>query len=112
MKEFLTIAELAEYLSIKPSTIYSMVENKEIPFFRFGRLIRFRREEIDTWIENHREESIDPVKKGREIFKGIKNPKMDINRIVQKSIESVKNSRYNLPHGKPDRNKASERKVI
>ena len=111
-KEHLRIDDLSEYLNIKKSTLYSMVENKEIPFFRFGRLIRFKKQEIDDWVEGHREESIDSVKKGREIFKGVKNPKMDIDRIVQKSIESVKNSRYNLPHGKPDRNKASERKVI
>jgi len=51
------------------------VENKEIPFFRFGRLIRFKKEEIDMWIENHREKTIDPDKKAKEILKGIKRPR-------------------------------------
>ena len=75
MKEFLNINELSDYLNMRKSTLYSMVENKEIPFFRFGRLIRFKKEEIDMWIENHREKTIDPDKKAKEILKGIKRPR-------------------------------------
>jgi excisionase family DNA binding protein len=70
-KEHLRVDDLSEYLNIKKSTLYSMVENKEIPFFRFGRLIRLKKKEIDDWVEGHREESIDSVKKGREILKGV-----------------------------------------
>jgi excisionase family DNA binding protein len=110
-KEFFDIYELSECLGIKKSTLYSMVENKEIPFFRFGRLLRFKKQEIDDWVEGHREESIDPAKKGREIFKGVKNSKMDVDRMVQKSIESVKNSGYNRCHGKPDRIKGLRKEV-
>lgn len=111
MKEFLNIKELSDYLNIRKSTLYLMVENKEIPFFRFGRLIRFKKQEIDDWVEGHRGESIDPVKRGREILKGAKNPKMDIDSIVKKSIEEVKNRRYNFPHGRPDRIKGLGKEV-
>ena len=110
-KEFLDINELSEHLNIKKSSLYLMVENKEIPFFRFGRLIRFSKQEIDIWLEGHREGVIDPDKKAREIFKGVKNPKMDVGRIVQKSIESVKNNGYNRGHGKPDQNKGLRKEV-
>jgi excisionase family DNA binding protein len=111
LKEFLNIKELSDYLNMRKSTLYSMVENKEIPFFRFGRLIRFKKQEIDDWVEEHREESIDPAKKGREIFRRVKNTRMDIDRVVKKTIEEVKNRRYNVPHGKPDRIKGLREEV-
>jgi excisionase family DNA binding protein len=111
LKEFLTIAELSEYLSIKPSSLYSMAERREIPCFRFGRLIRFKREEIDMWIENHREKTIDPAEKGRKILGKVKDTRMDINALVKKTIEDVKDSGYNLPHGKPNRIKGLRKEV-
>jgi excisionase family DNA binding protein len=111
LKEFLNIKDLSDYLSMRKSTLYSMVESKEIPFFRFGRLIRFKKEEIDMWIENHREKTIDPAEKGREIFRRVKNTRMDIERVVKKTIEDVKDSGYNLPHGKPNRIKGLRKEV-
>ena len=97
-KEFLNVDELSEYLNIKKSTLYSMVENKEIPFFRSGRLIRFKKEEIDMWIENHREKTIDPEKKAKEILKGIKRPRVDIDALVKKTIAETKGNEYTTPH--------------
>ena len=41
-------------------------------FLQIWELIRFKKEEIDMWIENHREKTIDPDKKAKEILKGIK----------------------------------------
>ena len=54
MKEILNIDELSEYLSIKKSSLYSKVEMKEIPFYRIGRLLRFKKAEIDHWLEKSR----------------------------------------------------------
>jgi excisionase family DNA binding protein len=110
-KALWTVEEVSTYLSVKPSTIYQWAKDGGIPHFRLGKVLRFKKAEIDTWIENCRAKPIDPAKKGREIFKGVKNPKMDIDRIVQKSIESVKNSGYNRGHGKPDRVKGLGKEV-
>ena len=45
-----TPADLAEYLSVKESVIKYWVRNREIPFVRLGRQIRFDREDILDWI--------------------------------------------------------------
>jgi excisionase family DNA binding protein len=50
--EYLTIDDLSAYLGIKPKTIYARV--KEIPHYKVGRLIRFKREDVDAWMEKHR----------------------------------------------------------
>ncbi len=52
IREYLTIRELADYLSIKTSNLYSKIA--EIPHYRIGRLLRFRKGEIDAWIETKR----------------------------------------------------------
>jgi len=111
-KEYLTIDDLAQYLNMRRSTVYSWVENKQIPFFRFGRLLRFRREEIDAWTESHREKTIDLNRKAKEIFKGVKRSRVDIDVLVKKTIEEVKNSRYNLHHGKRTEFKGLGRKEV
>ena len=49
---YLTIGELSAYLSIKSKTLYARV--KEIPHYKVGRLIRFRKDDIDAWMERHR----------------------------------------------------------
>ena len=46
----MTAAAAARYLSCSVSTIRRMVGRGEIPHFRLGKLIRFRRSEIDAWL--------------------------------------------------------------
>lgn len=60
--ELLKINELCQYLKMPRSSIYALVQEKSIPFLRIGRLIRFKREEIDSWLESLRE---GPVESGR-----------------------------------------------
>ena len=102
-KEFLNIDELSEFLNIKKSTLYSMVENGELPHYKIGRLIRFRRDELNAWLESHRKDGINPEKRAKEIFKRIENRRIDVDKIVQKTVEVENGTSYNLAHGKPDR---------
>lgn len=110
-KEFLDIHDLSECLSIKRSTLYAMVENGELPHYKIGRLIRFKRNDVDAWMETHRRERIEIDKKAKEILKITVGERLDLNSIVKKSIESVKNSGYNRGHGKPDRIKGLREEV-
>ena len=48
-KNVLTVRELAEYLSVHPSTIYRMLKDGTIPAFRLGSDWRFNLESIDKW---------------------------------------------------------------
>ena len=52
----LTPQQTADYLGIKLSTVYSMCMRKTIPFCKIGRLNRFRREDLNKWIESHIQE--------------------------------------------------------
>ena len=44
-----TVGELAEYLRVHPSTIYRLLERKELPAFKVGGDWRFNMEEIERW---------------------------------------------------------------
>ena len=46
------IKEVSEYLHCSVSLIRKMVANKEIPYFRMGNRLYFKKEIIDTWINN------------------------------------------------------------
>jgi excisionase family DNA binding protein len=46
------VKELADYLSVHPSTIYRMLARKELPSFKIGSDWRFHREAIDDWIRS------------------------------------------------------------
>lgn len=49
----LTIKELAKYLSVTERTIYNLLERGELPRFKVGVNWRFRKEDIDQWIEKN-----------------------------------------------------------
>jgi excisionase family DNA binding protein len=46
-----TIKELAAYLRLKEKTAYALVAKGEIPGFKVGGSWRFRRSDIERWIE-------------------------------------------------------------
>lgn len=50
--EILTIQEAAEYLAIKPSRMRSAVFKKELPFLKIGKLLRFRKCDLNCWLES------------------------------------------------------------
>ena len=47
--EVLTVADVAEYLRVHPSTIYKLLKARTLPAFRIGTDWRFKREHIDEW---------------------------------------------------------------
>jgi excisionase family DNA binding protein len=98
LKEFLTIDELSEYLNLKRSNLYSIVESGVLPHYRIGRLIRFKKQDIDTWMEDHRRDENSVDKKARDILKAINRPVTDINSMVKKSIAEVKGNLYTPSH--------------
>lgn len=49
----LTVDEIAAYLGLKPQTIYNKVSQREIPFEKVGKSVRFRRATIDQWVQSH-----------------------------------------------------------
>ena len=50
-KEFYTVKELAEYLSVNPMTIYRMVDRGELPVYTIGgKAKRFRKRDIEAYL--------------------------------------------------------------
>ena len=96
------IDQLCKYLNLKKSNLYLKVEIGEMPHYRFGRLIRFKKEDVDLWIEGHRREKADPKVRVKEILKTMKRPSADIDSIVKKAIDGLKETRYTTPgYGRP-----------
>ena len=61
-----TVRQVADYLSVNGRTEYRMAERGELPAFKVGDAWRFRREDIDAWINRQqRQRSGDSSKKGR-----------------------------------------------
>ena len=108
---FLDIKQLSSYLSIKPSLIYSLVESKEIPHYRVGRLIRFKKEEVDQWIDGHRVPSQTADAKVKELLRSPGRPKMSIDSIVKRTIERAKETAYTSPIEKPGKIKGLKKEV-
>ena len=54
MEELLTLKELSKYLKISKPTIYKMVEQGKIPALKIANQWRFKRGDIDSWLEKQR----------------------------------------------------------
>jgi excisionase family DNA binding protein len=53
--KIMTLEEVADYLRVKPQTIYTWAQEKKIPAAKLGKEWRFRKSMIDKWFN----ESID-----------------------------------------------------
>jgi excisionase family DNA binding protein len=53
-KDLLTRAEVMAWLRISKRTLDKMMRNREIPFHKVGKAVRFKRQELDKWFETTR----------------------------------------------------------
>ncbi len=49
----LNVKQVARYLQLKESTIYSWAQDGKIPAIKIGRTWRFRRSDLDAWLARH-----------------------------------------------------------
>jgi len=109
--EYLGIQKLSEYLGIKVSTLYSLAGQKKIPHYKVGRLVRFRKSDIDLWMEENKKEIINVSRASRVMLKAVRTPARDIKKVVKKTIDDVKGVAYTASHGKPDQVKGLGKEV-
>lgn len=93
------ISEVAVYLNMKASTLYSYVERKQIPHVRIGKLIRFNRRQIDSWLASL---SVQVPETGRnkDEYLGFTKSTREIDNIVERAIAGSSGSRYTTKRGK------------
>jgi excisionase family DNA binding protein len=60
-ESFLTTDEVLEYLQVNLRTVYRLIKAGKIPAVRVGRQWRFRKRDIDAWLESQRPRSSRPV---------------------------------------------------
>jgi excisionase family DNA binding protein len=51
MENLMTVKDVAEYMRLSEQTIQRYVMNREIPFHKIKKVIRFRLSEIERWID-------------------------------------------------------------
>ena len=47
------IRQVAAFLQINESTVYSWAQKGRLPGIKMGRIWRFRREDIETWLDRN-----------------------------------------------------------
>jgi excisionase family DNA binding protein len=54
--KIMTLEEVAEYLRVKPQTIYTWAQEKKIPAAKLGKEWRFKKSMIDKWFNESMDE--------------------------------------------------------
>lgn len=60
--DLMTVEEVAQYLRLKPQTIYKWAQEKKIPAVKLGKEWRFRKRILDEWLDgqiSHKQEERD-----------------------------------------------------
>ncbi|WP_121965610.1 AlpA family transcriptional regulator [Myroides sp. N17-2] len=61
-KEMINVQELSDYIGMSTSSIYKLVYNNVIPFYKpNGKILYFDREEINTWLRQNKSQSISQI---------------------------------------------------
>jgi excisionase family DNA binding protein len=98
LKEILNIDELSEYLCIKKSSLYSKIERKEIPSYKIGHLVRFKKSDIDLWMEKSKVEPLRIKEEARSMVHSKDARTADVDEIVERTIADSQGMKYTSNH--------------
>ena len=48
---WLSVDDICDYLGVKRDTVYKWINEKSMPAHRMGRLWKFKKEQVDAWVE-------------------------------------------------------------
>jgi excisionase family DNA binding protein len=55
-KQLIDTKEASEFLGIKKNTLYEWIIQKKIPHIKVGRLVKFRKEDLEEWLKKRTQE--------------------------------------------------------
>lgn len=67
--EIMTVEEVAEYLRMKPQTIYTWAQEKRIPAAKLGKEWRFKKSVVDKWFDQHFDDKFSQMVEGERNLK-------------------------------------------
>ena len=102
--DFWDVKDLSKYLKIKSSTIYAWTAQGKIPHIKIHGLVRFKPEEIDTWLETFRS---NPPPKSFQIPKARYTE--DVDTITARAKREVLNNQNRRPSRKIVEKKSDDR---
>ena len=56
----MTIQQVAEFLGLSKDTLYTMVNQRRIPYVKVGRLLRFDRQKLEEWLSQNTIQPLPP----------------------------------------------------
>ena len=83
---YLNIEEASQFIKMKKTSIYQLVYQRKIPFYKRGKILLFKKSELVQWIENERKETLEELIERNSMKKIIDRYKDERN-----SIEKWKN---------------------
>jgi excisionase family DNA binding protein len=95
----LTVKDLSAWFQVKSATVYVWVAEGKIPALRLGGLIRFRREDIETWLAGCQLESPSPSRPANQ-----RPQSDDVDTLIARAKAEVYNS-----SGKSEQDRATRK---
>jgi len=56
--DLLNSRDTGAYLGVSKRTVRRLIDQRNIPFFKVGRLIRFSQKDLDNYLNEHRVEKV------------------------------------------------------
>ncbi len=67
---WLSVDEISKHLGVSSDTVYRWIEKHSMPAHRMGRLWKFKKDEIDTWVKaGGASKQVKPTPKGAAVTK-------------------------------------------
>lgn len=67
-KEVLNMDECALYLGIDKSTLYNKVHKKEVPYYKCGNKVYFKKSEINDYMTAEKSYSVDEINREASLY--------------------------------------------
>lgn len=64
-----TVKTLAQYLEVSPQWVYERVHLKEVPYIKMGKFPRFKKSDVDRWMDTYKMPAMNPLSRPLKAIK-------------------------------------------